>query len=88
MFRNQYDGDITTWSPKGRIHQVEYALEAVKHGSACVGLKSKKIVGECALPRQKKKKKMKKKKKRTSRRAWSTERAQSDASEGARFDTN
>jgi 20S proteasome subunit alpha 6 len=46
MFRNQYDGDITIWSPKGRIHQVEYALEAVKHGSACVGLKSKKITGK------------------------------------------
>lgn len=41
MFRSQYDGDITTWSPQGRIHQIEYAMEAVKQGSACVGLKSK-----------------------------------------------
>jgi len=41
MFRNQYDSDISTWSPQGRIHQVEYAMEAVKQGSACVGLKSK-----------------------------------------------
>lgn len=40
MFRNQYDGDNTTWSPQGRIHQVEYALEAVKQGSAAVGLVS------------------------------------------------
>ena len=26
---------------KGRIHQIEYAMEAVKQGSAAVGLKSK-----------------------------------------------
>jgi len=41
MFRNQYDNDVTVWSPQGRIHQLEYAMEAVKQGSACVGLKSK-----------------------------------------------
>jgi len=41
MFRNQYDSDVTTWSPQGRLHQVEYAMEAVKQGSAVVGLKSK-----------------------------------------------
>lgn len=41
MFRNQYDNDVTTWSPQGRLHQVEYAMEAVKQGSATVGLKSK-----------------------------------------------
>lgn len=40
MFRNQYDGDVTIWSPQGRLHQVEYAMEAVKQGSATVGLKS------------------------------------------------
>jgi 20S proteasome subunit alpha 6 len=40
MFRNQYDTDITTWSPQGRLHQVEYAMEAVKHGGATVGAKS------------------------------------------------
>lgn len=40
-FRNQYDSDITTWSPQGRIHQIDYAMEAVKQGSATVGLKSK-----------------------------------------------
>ncbi|KAG9284184.1 hypothetical protein G9A89_022958, partial [Geosiphon pyriformis] len=39
-FRNQYDNDISTWSPQGRIHQIEYALEAVKQGSAAVGLRS------------------------------------------------
>jgi len=41
MFRNQYDTDCITWSPQGRIHQIEYAEEAVKQGSCCVGLVSK-----------------------------------------------
>eukprot|EP00008_Paramoeba_atlantica_P010420 CAMPEP_0201498526 /NCGR_PEP_ID=MMETSP0151_2-20130828/71625_1 /ASSEMBLY_ACC=CAM_ASM_000257 /TAXON_ID=200890 /ORGANISM="Paramoeba atlantica, Strain 621/1 / CCAP 1560/9" /LENGTH=252 /DNA_ID=CAMNT_0047890169 /DNA_START=66 /DNA_END=824 /DNA_ORIENTATION=- len=40
MNRNLYDGDITTWSPQGRIYQVEYAMEAVKQGSTCVGARS------------------------------------------------
>lgn len=40
MFRNQYDNDVTVWSPQGRLHQVEYAMEAVKQGSATVGLKN------------------------------------------------
>ncbi|KAG2185883.1 hypothetical protein INT43_002321 [Umbelopsis isabellina] len=41
LFRNQYDNDVSTWSPQGRLHQLEYALEAVKQGSAAVGLRSK-----------------------------------------------
>ena len=41
MFRNQYDSSASTWSPQGRIHQIEYAMEAVKQGSATVGVKSK-----------------------------------------------
>jgi len=41
MFRNQYDGDITTWSPQGKLYQLEYAMEAVKQGSAAIGIKSK-----------------------------------------------
>lgn len=40
QFRNQYDSDVTVWSPQGRLHQVEYAMEAVKLGSATVGLKN------------------------------------------------
>ncbi len=38
MFRSQYDNDVSTWSPQGRLHQVEYAMEAVKQGAATVGL--------------------------------------------------
>ncbi|GAA30927.1 hypothetical protein CRM22_008557 [Opisthorchis felineus] len=40
MFRNQYDHDVTVWSPQGRIHQIEYAMEAVKQGSAAIALKN------------------------------------------------
>lgn len=39
-FRNQYDTDVTVWSPQGRLHQVEYAIEAVNQGTACIGLRS------------------------------------------------
>jgi len=41
MFRNQYDSDVSVWSPQGRLFQLEYACEAVKQGSATLGLKSK-----------------------------------------------
>ena len=51
MFRNQYDSDVTTWSPQGRLFQLEYAMEAVKQGSATVGLKSNKFAIICALKR-------------------------------------
>lgn len=51
MFRNQYDNDVTVWSPQGRLHQVEYAMEAVKQGSASVGLKSKTHAVVVALKR-------------------------------------
>jgi proteasome subunit alpha type-1 len=51
MFRNQYDNDVTTWSPQGRLHQVEYAMEAVKKGSATIGLKNKSFAILLALKR-------------------------------------
>jgi len=51
MFRNMYDTDVTVWSPQGRLLQVEYAGEAVKQGSACLGLTSKTHVVLAALKR-------------------------------------
>jgi len=36
-----YDGSATTYSPDGRLFQVEYAREAVKRGTTTVGLKFK-----------------------------------------------
>lgn len=51
MFRNNYDNDSVTYSPTGRLFQVEYALEAIKQGSAAVGLTSKDYVVLVALKR-------------------------------------
>lgn len=51
MHRNQYDTDVTMFSPQGRLHQVEYAMEAVKQGSAVVGLRSKNFAVLAALKR-------------------------------------
>jgi len=51
MFRNQYDTDCITWSPAGRIHQIEYAMEAVKQGSAAIGLRSNKFAILATLKR-------------------------------------
>lgn len=51
MFRNEYDTDITTWSPTGRLFQLDYANEAVNNGSASVGLKSRDFVVLTALKR-------------------------------------
>jgi hypothetical protein len=49
MHRNNYDTDVTTWSPQGRLFQVEYAMEAVKQGRACVGAVSKQYAVIAAL---------------------------------------
>ncbi|AOW03011.1 uncharacterized protein YALI1_C24660g [Yarrowia lipolytica] len=51
MFRNSYDNDSVTYSPTGRLFQVEYALEAIKQGSAVVGLVSKTHAVVVALKR-------------------------------------
>ncbi|KII63401.1 Proteasome subunit alpha type-5 [Thelohanellus kitauei] len=36
--RNDYDRGINTFSPEGRLIQVEYAIEAIKLGSTAIGL--------------------------------------------------
>lgn len=51
MFRNNYDNDSVTYSPTGRLFQVEYALEAIKQGSAAVGIASATHVVLVALKR-------------------------------------
>lgn len=50
--RNNYDTDVTVFSPRGRLFQVEYATSAVSQGSACVGLRSDTHVVVAALKRQ------------------------------------
>ncbi len=40
MIKALYDRDCITWSPQGKLFQIEYAMEAVKQGSACLGLRS------------------------------------------------
>jgi 20S proteasome subunit alpha 6 len=51
MLKSFYDLDCTTWSPQGKLFQIEYAMEAVKQGSVCLGLRSSEYVVLCSLKR-------------------------------------
>jgi 20S proteasome subunit alpha 5 len=40
LTRSEYDRGVNTFSPEGRIFQVEYAIEAIKLGSTAIGIKT------------------------------------------------
>jgi len=40
MTRSEYDRGVNTFSPEGRLFQVEYAIEAIKLGSTAIGIQS------------------------------------------------
>ena len=40
LTRSEYDRGVNTFSPEGRLFQVEYAIEAIKLGSTAVGLQT------------------------------------------------
>jgi len=41
LTRSEYDRGVNTFSPEGRLFQVEYAIEAIKLGSTAVGMQVK-----------------------------------------------
>ena len=38
MTRSEYDRGVNTFSPEGRLFQVEYAIEAIKFGTTAIGI--------------------------------------------------
>ncbi|KAF6029096.1 PSMA5 [Bugula neritina] len=40
LTRSEYDRGVNTFSPEGRLFQVEYAIEAIKLGSTAIGLQT------------------------------------------------
>jgi len=40
MSRSEYDRGVNTFSPEGRLFQVEYAIEAIKLGSTAIGIQT------------------------------------------------
>jgi len=41
LTRSEYDRGVNTFSPEGRLFQVEYAIEAIKLGSTAIGIQTK-----------------------------------------------
>ncbi|VVT57853.1 uncharacterized protein SAPINGB_P005902 [Magnusiomyces paraingens] len=44
LTRSEYDRGVSTFSPEGRLFQVEYSLEAIKLGSTAIGIATSKGV--------------------------------------------
>jgi len=40
LTRSEYDRGVNTFSPEGRLFQVEYAIEAIKMGSTAIGIQT------------------------------------------------
>lgn len=40
LTRSEYDRGVNTFSPEGRLFQVEYAIETVKLGSTSIGIRT------------------------------------------------
>ncbi|PVU93247.1 hypothetical protein BB559_003355 [Furculomyces boomerangus] len=40
LTRSEYDRGVNTFSPEGRLFQVEYAIEAIKLGSIAIGIRT------------------------------------------------
>ncbi len=38
--RSEYDRGVNTFSPEGRLFQVEYAIEAIKLGSTAIAIRT------------------------------------------------
>ena len=56
MQKSLYDQSTLTWSPQGRLYQVEYATEAVNQGNLLIGVRSKThvvLVGFKTAPNEK-----------------------------------
>lgn len=44
LTRSEYDRGVNTFSPEGRLFQVEYAIEAIKLGSTAIGIQTNESV--------------------------------------------
>lgn len=40
LTRSEYDRGVNTFSPEGRLFQVEYAIEAIKLGATAIGVQT------------------------------------------------